>query len=48
MRAAFCVLAWFLMAGCDVPPLLKPSLYRFMTPERVEVRSPSCPVSIHL
>jgi len=47
MRATLCVFACLLMAGCGVPPPPKPSPYRYMTPERAETRSPSCPVSIH-
>jgi hypothetical protein len=48
MRVALCALACLLMAGCNVPPQPKPSPYRYLTSERTEARSPSCPVSTHL
>jgi len=48
MRIVFLALAGLLMAGCKVPPPPKPSPYRYMTLERVQQRSPSYFVPIHL
>jgi len=49
MRAALLgALVCLLMAGCDVPPPPKPSPYRVMIPECVEVRSASCPLSVFI
>jgi hypothetical protein len=48
MRLALSVLACILIAGCNNPPQPKPSLYRYMTPGRVSIRSVCRAVSIHL
>jgi hypothetical protein len=49
MRALLVLgLGCVLVVGCASPsPPPKPSPYRLRTPERIEVRSPSCPESIH-
>jgi hypothetical protein len=49
MRALILCFGCVLVTGCaSYTPPPKPYPYRYRTPERVEVRVASCPISIHL